>query len=339
VVELLPPGSLDRVSLSVSVAMCTRNSSRFIGPQIDSILAQSVPPNELIVADDASTDDTVQRIECAVERAGTPFPLVVLTAEEPFGVTKNFERAVRACASDLIALSDHDDVWHSDRLETDVAAFEHDDDLLLLHSNAVLIDEDGRPLDRDLFESLRVSGDELEAIAEGNGFEVYIRRNLVTGAATMFRRSLLEAALPFPEHWVHDEWLGIIAAAFDGARASRTAVIDYRQHGRNQIGVRPPSLRNRLGRMVQPRVDRYVRIARRSELLVERIDTLPVSERWKELAHRKRDFERVRAAYPRPRLRRVGPVLRQWRSGDYALLSSQRAVDVVRDLVQPAGSA
>lgn len=321
---------------SVSVALCTRNSSRFIIDQIESILDQTSPPAELVVSDDASTDQTVDIVENLMAQRGAHVSLIVLRNPVAIGVTANFEQAAMACTSDLIALSDHDDVWHPQRIEGDLERFEADPTLLLLHSNAALIDEAGRPLHHDLFHSLSIRPSELQDIARGRAFEVYLRRNLVTGAATMFRRTLLHDAAPFPQEWVHDEWLGIIAAARDGARLSVRTVIDYRQHTGNVIGVRAPTLRNRLARFSEPRASRYVRLAARALTLVDRIEQLPVRDEWRALARRKLGFERVRAAYPTRRSSRLVPILRAWARGDYHLLSSQRSADVLRDLVQPS---
>ena len=57
----------------------------------------------------------------------------------------------------------------------------------------------------------------------------------------------------------------------------------------------------------------------------------------RQVVGRKRDFELRRAAYPVNRLARIVPVLAGLRRGDYAEFSSQGKLDVVRDLIQPAG--
>lgn len=321
---------------SVSVALCTHNSSRFISAQIASILDQSVLPTEVVVSDDASTDGTVELIEQIFHERQTPVVLRVLRNPSPLGVTANFEQAVLACRQPLIALSDHDDVWLPDRIAGDLPLFEADPDLLLVHSDAVLIDETGQPIGANLHESLSIRDSEREELGTGRAFEVYLRRNLVTGAATMFRSELLALAVPFPPEWVHDEWLGVIAAAQGGARMSDRAVLLYRQHGSNVIGVRRPTRRNRLGRMLEHRSDRFVRLAERAEVLSHRLDALGTRPQWVALGRRKEAFERTRSGYPRIRIARIPGVLGAWRRGDYRDLSSQGSWDVIRDVVQPA---
>lgn len=322
------------MALSVSVALGTFNGVRYLEQQLRSIQEQSTPPMEIVLADDGSTDDTV--VAAAAIMAGSSIPLVVLPPAPRLGVTRNFERAIRAARGELIALCDQDDVWHPDRLSADVPRFVDDPGLLLLHDDARLVDAEGRPFGDGLFDSLSVRRSELDELEAGRSFAVYLRRNLVTGAATLFRASLLETALPFPDEWVHDEWLGILAAARGGARLSRRQAIDYRQHGGNQIGVTRPTLRSRVGRMIERRDGRYQRLAGRSRVLVARLERDGAPGDVLALARRKAAFEARRAEYPDLRIARLGPVLRGWRRGDYRDLSSQRDTDVLRDLVQPA---
>lgn len=325
------------MTLSVSVALCTYNGAAFIERQIVSILEQDQSPFELVVADDGSTDDTLQIIRRTCERyVSSTTVLRILGPAGHLGVTGNFERAIVATTGDLIALADQDDIWHSDRVSVSVAAFELDDTLLLQHGDATLVGPAGEPLGLGLLEALSVGAAEFQAIASERAFDTYLRRNLVTGATVMFRRSLIAAALPFSRDWVHDEWLAMIASAIGSVQLNRRALIDYRQHGSNEIGVAAPTIGYRVRRMLEPRGQHYVMLARRADALLAVLRTLGVAERYIVLAERKLRFERVRASLPAARLARVRPVIREFHAGSYTDLSSQRALDVVRDIIQPA---
>ncbi|TQL48637.1 glycosyltransferase involved in cell wall biosynthesis [Homoserinimonas aerilata] len=322
--------------VTISVALCTFNGARFVEQQLRSILDQSLMPREVIVADDGSTDATLELVRAVHEQYGDGVELRVLPSERNLGVTANFERAVRACTGEFVALSDQDDVWHRDRLATAAAALDADPALLLHHGNARLVDAEGHPLGVSLLDALSVSAGEREQIASGHAFDALVRRNLVTGATVMFRRELLEHALPFPSEWVHDEWLAIVAAAVGGVRLDDAEIIDYRQHGGNQIGAQKPTLRYRIGRMLEPRGDRYTRLAARAGALAGRIDALPTSNHNRQLAHDRARFDELRATLPASRPARLRTVVHEWRAGSYAALSSQGNLDVVRDLLQPA---
>ncbi|PJJ61725.1 glycosyltransferase family 2 protein [Compostimonas suwonensis] len=340
------PGS--GASVAVSVALCTHNGARFVGEQLRSILGQTLPPSEIVVSDDASSDGTLDVVravlaEFAQTDAATSVAVTILENERPLGVTKNFERAVRATSGQLVALSDQDDVWRDDKLARVRQLFDDDPGLLLLGTDARLVDEAGRPLGLTVFEGLYLSGEELSALrgdADTGGEDAaraLVRRNLLTGATVVFRRTLLETALPFPAEWVHDEWLAMMAALLGGVRIVEEPLIDYRQHGANQIGVRAPTFAYRVRRMLEPRGDRNRKLAVRSRVLLERTrERRDVPAPLHELLARKAEFEAVRAELPANRLARVPAVLRLFRTGDYGRLASQGSGDVLRDLLQPA---
>lgn len=323
---------------TVSVALCTHNGARYIGEQIASILAQTVPPAQLAVSDDASTDATLEVIDSfAEECARRGIRLTVLRNETALGVTANFERALLACDGDAIALCDQDDVWHPDRIARALVALDSTPVVALVNSDARLVAADGSPLGLTLFDALGVTPGDLSRIHEGRGFELLLRRNLVTGATTMIRRSLLNDAVPFPAPWVHDEWLAMIAAAVARFDVVEAPLIDYRQHGGNQIGVTRLTAIGKLRRLFEPRGGRNDYLAARAVALHTALLALGerVPAETLALAAGKVEHQRVRAALSRRRLSRISPVLREASTGRYSLFSRGR-LDILRDLLQPA---
>lgn len=322
------------MAVRVSVAMCTYQGARFVREQVATILAQSVPVDELVVADDGSRDGTLDLVRDAVEHAEQQLALRVLApGPVPLGVTGNFERALLATSGAFVALSDQDDRWRPDRIAAGLDAL-GDDRVLLAHADAALIDADGAALGPTLFDSIGVRDAEIDLVDSGRALEVLLRRNIVTGATAMLRAELIRTAAPFPSEWVHDEWLAVVAAVTGRMATSRRVVADYRLHGENQIGVTLPSMRMRLGRMLEPRGGRLERIRSTMTVLADRLPSLGASARTIELVQGKVAFETARAAYPRRRVARLAPIGAN--AGRYARYSSQGRVDLVRDLVQPA---
>jgi glycosyltransferase involved in cell wall biosynthesis len=323
----------------ISVVLGSYNSAGWITEQVTSILRQQPEPDELVLGDDGSTDDTVEIVERLVAKhraAGGGIELVV-RRHQNLGTTANFADALAAARGDLIALSDHDDVWHAGKLAAMRQAFAADDDLLLAHSDARLIDGGGAPLGITLLDALEATRAERDGLERGDAFATLLRRNLVTGATVVIRRDLLDVAAPFADGWVHDEWLAIIAAATGGLRLLPATLIDYRQTGANQIGARRPTMADRMAKLREPREPRASWLVSRTTELVEALERLGIDVPAERLAAARARLahEERRRALPRVRIARIPRVLAATARGDYSRYS-RGAIDVLRDLVQPA---
>lgn len=99
---------------TVSVVVITYNSARTIDATLASIAAQDRRPDEVVISDDASRDDTL----AVVERWRDRLPLVVLDNPGNVGIGHNRARAMAAARMDLVAPVDGDDVWLPDHLST-----------------------------------------------------------------------------------------------------------------------------------------------------------------------------------------------------------------------------
>jgi glycosyltransferase involved in cell wall biosynthesis len=120
---------------SVSVIIPTYNYGRFISEAIESVLAQTRAPKEIIVVDDGSTDDTAE----VVARFGTKVRYV---RQENAGVCAARNRGVGESDADLIAFLDADDVYVPTSLEKQVARFDEADDIGLVHCGLRVFDDE-----------------------------------------------------------------------------------------------------------------------------------------------------------------------------------------------------
>jgi glycosyltransferase involved in cell wall biosynthesis len=98
----------------VSVVVAVRDGERYLAETLDSILGQSVPPREVVVVDDGSTDATQAVLEPYAGR-------VRIVAQEPEGVAAALNRGVAASNGELLAFLDADDVWPPTSLECRLA--------------------------------------------------------------------------------------------------------------------------------------------------------------------------------------------------------------------------
>src|SRR5262245_36412717 len=126
------------MSRAFSVALCTHNGAAYIADQLASLAAQSRRPDELVVRDDASEDDTPAIVQAFAARA--PFPVRFERHASRLGSTRNFDGAIAACTGDLIALCDQDDVWRADKLSAIERRFGGQPGVGMVFSDADLVD-------------------------------------------------------------------------------------------------------------------------------------------------------------------------------------------------------
>lgn len=324
--------------LPVSIVLCTYNGERWLPPLWRSLLSQTRVPDEIVVRDDASTDQTFALLEklCG-EAQAIGIRVTLARNERNLGFVGNFEAALADAGGEIVFLCDQDDIWHSRKIALMLAQFERRPDLLLLHSDARLVDEGGGDMHCGLFEALEVTRRERRLVHSGHAFDALLRRNLATGATLAFRRSLLQAVTPFPPEWVHDEWLAIVAAALGNVDCLERSLIDYRQHGGNQIGARKRSLSDKLARIGQARTPFLQGLELRMGILLRHFETQLASRvppAHVEAVRHKLEHLRARLALPPSRLRRPVPILREVATGRYSRYSTgPRAIllDLVND--------
>ena len=100
--------------MTTSVAICTYNGAKYLTEQLESILAQETPVDEIVVCDDGSTDGTPLLLKEYHDQYPKLFR-VYINAQN-LGYVRNFEKAISLCAKDLIFLCDQDDIWHKNKV-------------------------------------------------------------------------------------------------------------------------------------------------------------------------------------------------------------------------------
>lgn len=220
----------------ISVAICTFNGEKYISDQLNSLLNQSRVPDEIIISDDGSTDNSVKAISKIMSASVVPWQLSVNT--ETLGVTKNFEKALCLCSGDIIFTCDQDDVWLEEKIEKYISTFEENPDCQLLFSNAKLVDAQLDNLNQSLWESIKYF-QQVECQLDSSQFaDLLLKQNVITGATMAFRRQLLDRVIPISDRWLHDYWIGIIATLTGSVIGIPDQLILYRQHDKNVIGAK-----------------------------------------------------------------------------------------------------
>lgn len=202
----------------ISVCIATYNGASYVRLQLESILSQLPENAEVVVADDGSTDGTLDVIHSFGDSR-----IRILPQSEHLGPTCNFERALQDAKGDVIFLADQDDIWTPGKVSQMLAALEKAS--LAVH-DASFIDGGGLPL--------VALGSMWSRRPYKSGVFRNWFKNTYTGCCMAFRRELLEKALPFPKDLpMHDQWLGLMAERYFSVVAVRDNLIQYRIHEKN----------------------------------------------------------------------------------------------------------
>jgi len=237
------------------VAMATYNGAEFLREQLETIAAQTLLPTELVITDDASSDDTVMIIRRFAE--ASPFPVRLYQNPVRLGFRANFMKAIVKCSSQLIALCDQDDVWSPRKLQTMLTTFS-DPEVLLSFHEAWLIDATGARLNLAMILPLENKSSPLSLWPLRNpyGFSMMFRRNLLI-VSDLWVKSADNLKTDIP--MAHDQWFFFLASTLGTIEYIPEPLAGYRQHGSNTYGIeRPPvNLRGRIVRWLNVRSNEY----------------------------------------------------------------------------------
>jgi len=204
--------------MKISIAMAAYNGSQYLQHQLSSFLKQDHLPDELIVCDDGSTDNTVEILEKFSSVA--PFEVKVFSNKHNLGYTKNFEKAISKCDGDLIFLSDQDDEWFFNKISAAIKFFEQNVEISLLIHDAKLVDENLQYYGANkLSQTIRGFGND----------DVY-----TTGALSVIKKDLKDIILPFPKTIkFHDGWIHSVGKFLNKRAVMNVPLGLIRRHSNN----------------------------------------------------------------------------------------------------------
>lgn len=204
--------------------MATYNGEKYLSKQLDSILHQSFSIDEIVIVDDCSTDSTLSLLRDYASRFAN---IKVFTNKVNLGVRKSFERALSLTQGDYIALSDQDDVWLPNKIETLLANI---GDSLLVHSDSMIVDQ-----------NLKIIASSHFAISKKlhkESFIDYLLNSNITGCTMLLSRKLLDSCLPFTTYNLpHDWYIAYYAAYKNSIKFVDKPLMYYRQHQNNVSGI------------------------------------------------------------------------------------------------------
>lgn len=223
--------------MRLSVAMCTYNGEKYIREQLMSIHNQTLSIDEIVICDDCSEDNTVIIIEDLIQQYNLPIQLQVNAWNH--GYRKNFEQAICRCSGDIIFLSDQDDIWMPNKVETVINYFNHNPDKEFVFTNATLVNAVGiNSFKQTLFDIVLLDRATLDLFDKGYHLEILSIYCRVTGATCALRASFMPYCIPFSNVIVHDEMIAMTSAFQNKIGYINQCLIKYRQHGGQTVGLK-----------------------------------------------------------------------------------------------------
>ena len=310
---------------TVSVALCTYNGAAYLQTQWQSLLNQELLPNEVVISDDCSDDDTPNILKQLAAEA--PFAVHILKNSKRLGYNKNFERALAACTGDLIFICDQDDFWLPEKISTMVEYMTSHPTVQVLFCDAWVTDGQLKNRDKRFWEVVTFDHKNQTRWQSGEAMDVLLSGNRMMGCATAIRRSCLTTLLPIPTKipgYIYDGWIALVAASQNAIAYIDKPLQLYRTHVKQQVGVRQQVVQDRIRlrdrftrhrkRKLAPLQKKYTQLTVLSQLLTERV---PADSPGMSLLRRRLAHFTLRSHLPHNRLKRIGPVLTNLWQGNY----------------------
>jgi glycosyltransferase involved in cell wall biosynthesis len=214
--------------MKISVVMATYNGAKYLEQQIQSILNQTLKPNEFIVCDDGSTDETAIILEKYAQQG----KLSYVVNSRQLGLIANFKKAVALASNNhYTALSDQDDVWLPEKLEKSAQLLRQIDNPAIpcmIYSDLILVDENNTVLNT----SFR---NERGQMGYQYNLETLLLNNFVNGCTTLFNPELKRRFSEIPDNVLlnHDSWMALLSFTFGRSAYIPLSLVRYRKHESN----------------------------------------------------------------------------------------------------------
>lgn len=240
-------------SVDILVAIYRPNPA-YLKTQLHSLNAQDYPNLRILLLDDSGDEAQHARIASIAKESLKAHPYKLLRNAENQGVTKTFARLTEESEADLLAYCDQDDEWLPEKISRTIS--------LLCDANAQYNEEKSpnhRKTTSDMGAGTARLGYVNQSIMDGQGRETYptlqamnrrfthkhgaglfpyfLQDNCIPGCTLVMYADVARAALPFPEAYVHDQWLALCAASQGPIAYDPAPLIRYRLHGGNVIGM------------------------------------------------------------------------------------------------------
>ncbi|MBR4364567.1 MAG: glycosyltransferase family 2 protein [Prevotella sp.] len=240
-----------RNNKEIAILMATYNAEKYLHEQIDSILAQTSKDWHLFIHDDGSKDNTIAIIKEYAENH--PQEVSILDYPPQHGAWKNFLSMLYKIESDYYMFSDQDDVWLSDKIETEYKAMKKVEDEkgknkpIVIYSDLIVTDSQLNTISPSLW---KIAGIYPQLI---HSFNDMAANTVISGCTMLFNTETKKVSCHYTSNvTMHDAWIACCVMKHGGIlHHTEQPTMLYRQHGSNTLGaqdVRHPTFKQRMMR-------------------------------------------------------------------------------------------
>lgn len=213
--------------MRTSVAIGTYNGEKYIAEQINSILNQTVKPDEIVISDDDSKDKTLEIVEELLSNSGIDY---IINRNKPaLKLGKNYDKCFSLCTGDIVFVCDQDNVWKPNYVEEFLKCFEEDKNLVYVFCNGEITDENLNVI-KDSFTK--------EFMEMSNAEHLYNAINKISfphGHTVAVKKNFLDKILP--AKFYPDEWIADCAFADGNTAHIDKKLIYFRRHSTSSTGA------------------------------------------------------------------------------------------------------
>ena len=218
----------------VAVLLATYNGEKYLAEQIDSLLRQTYTDFCVYIHDDGSKDET----QALLQRYEQQYPNKIFILDYPpvGGACMNFFSMIGHVEAPYYAFCDQDDVWHKDKIALCMTAMTeavrgNAGKPYVIHSDLRIVDENGAVVHDSFWKACRMHPEIYHNLSQRVS-------SIIPGCTMLINHRVKEIMGNTSHALMHDFWLTVRTLAEDGAVITiPAALIDYRQHGKNELGA------------------------------------------------------------------------------------------------------
>lgn len=209
--------------MKLSLLMCTYNGSKYIVDQLLSILEQSRQPDEVVIIDDLSLDNTVEIATNFIKDNSLSDTWKIYVNECNKGWIRNFIDGIEKTTGDILFFCDQDDIWFKDKIRVQAEIIENNDNVSVVASPEISKYNDKK--------SYRVSND-FKILDVCKNPKNYL--NIMNGCSMAVRRSFYDSVKEYwIDGWAHDQFIWQMALINDTLAVMMLPTLYRRLHDKN----------------------------------------------------------------------------------------------------------